>query len=82
MAQDISDGKLLLSGLRKLRPILRYSFIGIKLALIDQAMRAGSGEPLGRRVHINQGIALPPVGFRLVGMPAPQIDNRTSVHDD
>src|SRR5208282_6405662 len=82
MAQDVAHRQILLAGLRELGPVLRNRLIGIELALIDQTMGAGRRETFGRRVDVDQRVALPWFGLRLVGMTAPDIDDAFTVEID
>src|SRR5262249_14848708 len=81
MAQQVADREIFFSGLRKLRPIARHWFVGVKLALIDEPMGTGGRQALGGGVDVHQRVAIPWASFRLVEITAPQINHRPSVDD-
>src|SRR5690348_9859829 len=82
MAQQIIYRNFFLARLCKLGPVLRHRGVQIELALIDQAMRAHRSQPLGGRIDIYDGVALPSPGPRFIGVAAPQIDDRPAVERD
>jgi hypothetical protein len=79
MTQQIIYRNFVLARLRELRPVLRHRRVEIQHPLIDQPMRTNGRKPLGRRVHVDERIARPRLGLRLVGMTTPKIDDGLSI---
>jgi hypothetical protein len=54
----------------------------VEPALAGEAMRADRGEPLGRRIDVDDRVARPRPRARLVGPSAPQVGDEAAVERD
>src|SRR5579885_1420353 len=71
MAQQVTDRESGLARLREFGPISRDRFVKVDLALVNQSMSTDGGYALARRIHVDDRIALPRLGFCRIGPSAP-----------
>src|SRR5579863_8345918 len=71
----MADGNLVFAGLGKFGPIADDGRVEVKLALVDEAMRADRSKPFGRGEDVDDGVAVPRTRAGLVGVAGPEVDD-------
>src|SRR5208337_2007274 len=79
MTQQIPHRQLVLARLGELGPVLRHGRVDVEQALVGEAMRADRGDALGGRVDVDERVARPRLGLRLISMSRPDIHDASTV---
>jgi hypothetical protein len=79
VTEEPTDRDLGLPGLGELGPVARDGGIEIEATLLDEAVGADRRQALGRRVGVDEGVALPFAGAGGVGEAAPEIDDELAL---
>ena len=72
----------LLAAGSELGPVFGDGRVDVELAFLNQAVSAEGDQALGRRIDVDEGVAVPLALARLVVPAAPEVDDGLSVEVD
>src|ERR1700694_313564 len=82
VAEDVTHLDVLLAVRSEFRPVLCDRREGIEQPAVDQDQSGQGGHVLGARKDVDDGVFGPLDGFRLIGIPAPDVDDQLAVDVD
>src|ERR1700694_3838077 len=82
VAEDVTHLDVLLAVGGEFRPVLCDRREGVEQPAVDQDQSGQGGHVLGARKDVDDGVFGPLDGFRLIGIPAPDVDDQLAVDVD